>query len=91
MNVLSSEAHKVEEINGTRCSIVEKNVSPGRVEFLKKLLEHNGYIVMIAPTPPPPVKPVPIPPAPVIGPDGQSVVVPPPPPLIPPPAPRARQ
>ncbi|MBI4945262.1 MAG: hypothetical protein HY840_02540 [Bacteroidetes bacterium] len=56
MNRLSSEAHVVEEINGVRCSIVEKNVSPERVEFLEKLLQHNGYTVMTAPTPPPPVK-----------------------------------
>lgn len=46
----------VEEINAVRCSIVEKNVSPERVAFLKKLLEHNGYTVMVAPTPPPPAK-----------------------------------
>ncbi|TAL60482.1 MAG: hypothetical protein EPN85_07140 [Bacteroidetes bacterium] len=61
MNRLNTEGHIVEEINGTRCSIVEKNVSPERVEFLKKLLEHNGYIVITAPTPPPSVKQVPKP------------------------------
>ncbi|MBI3502524.1 MAG: hypothetical protein HY063_12100 [Bacteroidetes bacterium] len=88
MNRLSKEGHIVEELNGVRCSIVEKNVSPERVEFLKNLLEHNGYTVMVAQTPPPPVKPPPKPPAPVIGPDGLAVAVaPPPPPPPPPPAP----
>jgi hypothetical protein len=38
----------VEEIDGTRCSVVEKAVSPERTEFLKKLLERNGYTVKIA-------------------------------------------
>src|ERR1039457_1391075 len=82
MNRLSSEAHVVEEINAVRCSIVEKNVSPERVEFLKKLLEHNGFTVMTAPTPPPPVKPVPKPVAPPVGTEEQPL-----PPLPPPPPP----
>ncbi len=83
MNRLSKEGHIVEEINGVRCSIVEKNAAPERVEFLKKLLEYNGYTVTVAQTPPPPVKPVPKP-APVIGPDGQPVAAAPPPPPPPP-------
>lgn len=84
MNRLSAEAHVVEELNGVRCSIVEKLVSPERIEFLKKLLEHNGFTVMIAPTPPPPVKPAPKPVAPAAGTEGQPA---PPPPLPPPPPP----
>ena len=87
MNRLASEAHVVEEIGGMRCSVVEKNVSPERADFLKTLLEHNGYTVMIAQTPAPPAKPVPKPPAPVMGPDGQPLPMPPPPP--PPPSPVA--
>lgn len=92
MNRLASEGHVVEELNGVRCSIVEKNASLERVEFLKKLLEHNGFEVVTAPTPPPPVKPAPKPvaPKPVIDPvTGEAVpaaAVPPPPPP-PPPAP----
>lgn len=86
MNRLASEGHVVEELNAVRCSIVEKNVSPERLEFLKKLLEHNGYTVMTAPTPPPPVKPTP---KPVVaaapGTEGQPAAPPPPPPLPPPP------
>jgi len=90
MNRLSSEGHVVEELGGVRCSIVEKNASPERVEFLKKLLEYNKLQVITAPTPPPPVKPAPkpIPPKPVIDPvtgEALPVVAAPPPP--PPPAP----
>ena len=84
MNRLNKEGHIVEELNGTRCSIVEKNVAPERMEFLKRLLEHNGYTVIVAQTPAPPAKPAPKPPAPVMGTDGQplpAVPLPPPPPL----------
>ena len=45
--------HEFEELNGIKCAIVEKNVSPGRVEFLKKLLEYNSYTVVVVPTPEP--------------------------------------
>jgi hypothetical protein len=44
---LNKGKHLVEEITGVRCSIVEKGVSPERTEFLKKLLELNGYTVNI--------------------------------------------
>jgi hypothetical protein len=53
MNRLNKEAHAIEEINGIRCAVVEKNVSPERVDFLKKLLEFNGYTVQTAAMPPP--------------------------------------
>jgi hypothetical protein len=46
---LNKGKHLVEEIDGVRCSVVEKGVSPERTEFLKKLLELNGYTVKIAP------------------------------------------
>ncbi|MBL7966704.1 MAG: hypothetical protein JNK09_06855 [Prolixibacteraceae bacterium] len=45
---LNKGKHLVEEIDGARCSVVEKVVSPERTEFLKKLLELNGYTVKIA-------------------------------------------
>lgn len=54
--------HEFEELNGVKCGIVEKNVKPERVTFLKELLEYNGYIVVSVPTPlpkaaaPPPPK-----------------------------------
>lgn len=38
--------HIVEEINGTRCTIVEKTSSTDRCEFLKNLLSFNGFEVI---------------------------------------------
>lgn len=38
--------HVVEEINGTRCTIIEKAISQERCEFLKNLLSFNGLEVM---------------------------------------------
>jgi hypothetical protein len=63
MNKLNKEAHALEDINGVRCAVVEKNVTPERTAFLKKLLEENGYTVMVAPSPPPKVVAKPTPPA----------------------------
>lgn len=45
---LTSGKHIVEEINGVNCSLVEKGVSADRADFLKRLLEHNGYEVQVA-------------------------------------------
>ena len=45
---LNKGKHLVEEIDGARCSVVEKGVSPTRTEFLKKLLELNKYTVKVA-------------------------------------------
>ncbi len=47
--------HEFEELDGVKCGIVEKNVKPERVAFLKELLEWNGYTVVSVPTPPPKV------------------------------------
>jgi hypothetical protein len=44
---LNKGKHIIEEIDGVRCSLVEKGVSPERADFLKKLLELNGYAVKI--------------------------------------------
>lgn len=44
---LNKGKHLIEEMDGIRCSIVEKGVSPERAEFLKNLLELNGYEVKI--------------------------------------------
>lgn len=68
--------HEFEELDGVKCGIVEKNVKPERVSFLKELLEYNGYTVVTAPTPPPKAPPAPAP-APK---EGEPVVSPPPPP-----------
>jgi hypothetical protein len=45
---LNKGKHIVEPINGERCSVVEKNIDKKRADFLKKLLEHNGYKVQVA-------------------------------------------
>ena len=37
--------HTVTEIGGMRCTVVETGVSAARVEFLKEILEFNGYDV----------------------------------------------
>lgn len=38
--------HIVEEINGKRCTIVEKGIAASRVDFLSKLLKYNNFEVL---------------------------------------------
>jgi hypothetical protein len=45
--------HEFEELDGVKCGIVEKNVTQARVQFLKNLLEHNAFSVVVVGTPPP--------------------------------------
>ena len=45
--------HEFEELDGIKCGIVEKTVTPGRVAFLKNILEYNNYTVVVVPSPPP--------------------------------------
>lgn len=45
--------HLVEELGGTKCSIIEKNASSERVTFIKKILEHNGLVVVVEKSPAP--------------------------------------
>jgi hypothetical protein len=45
--------HLFEELDGIKCSIVEKEVFSERAEFLRKLLEYNGFAVVVVPSPPP--------------------------------------
>lgn len=77
--------HEVEELEGTRCAIVERNVSPARTQFLKELLELNGYKVIVANSPAPKVTAPPASPAVASAEAGSAAPPPPPPP--PPPAP----
>lgn len=42
--------HEFEELNGKKCAIVERNVTAERGDFLQKLLELNGFEVVIVPT-----------------------------------------
>jgi len=48
-----NQNHLFEELNGIKCAIVEKNVDPKRVEFLKNILEQNHFTVVVIPSPPP--------------------------------------
>jgi hypothetical protein len=52
--------HEFEELDGVKCGIVEKNVMPERVAFLKKILEYNKFTVVVVPSPPPKVAAVPV-------------------------------
>lgn len=45
--------HEFEELNGSKCGVVERMVLPDRVRFLTELLEYNGYTVVVVPSPPP--------------------------------------
>ncbi len=45
--------HEFEELGGVKCSVVERNATKDRVTFLKELLEHNGFEVMVVTSPPP--------------------------------------
>jgi hypothetical protein len=40
--------HTVEEINGVRCTVVEKAATKARVDFLKELLSFNNFEVQVA-------------------------------------------
>lgn len=52
--------HEFEELDGVKCGIVEKNVSPERVAFLKKILEYNRFTVVVVPSPPPKIAAAPV-------------------------------
>ncbi len=69
--------HEFEELDGVKCGIVEKNVPPERVAFLKKILEYNKFTVVVVPSPPPKVTP-----APVVK-VAEGEIAPPPPPPAP--------
>jgi len=67
--------HEFEELDGVKCGIVEKNVSPERVAFLKKILEYNKFTVVVVPSPPPKVAAAPV----VKAAEGEATPPPPPP------------
>ena len=69
--------HEFEELDGVKCGIVEKNVKPERVKFLKELLEYNGFTVVVVPTPAPQA-PAAAPPK-----EGETAAASPPPPPAP--------
>lgn len=49
MSALNKGKHIVEEIDGSRCTIVEKGIDENRMNFLKELLEFNKYEVKVVP------------------------------------------
>ncbi|MBX7142068.1 MAG: hypothetical protein K1X63_13385 [Chitinophagales bacterium] len=74
--------HEFEDLDGVKCAVVERNASQARVDFLKPLLEYNGYTVIVVASPPPKaaVKPAPAtPPAEEAVPAPPVVEAPPPP------------
>jgi hypothetical protein len=44
---LNKGKHIVSELNGIRCTVVESGISNERAAFLKELLQHNGFEVVI--------------------------------------------
>ena len=49
--------HEFEDLDGVKCAIVEKNVSPERLAFIKPLLEFNRYTVIVVNSPAPKTTP----------------------------------
>ncbi|MCB0728037.1 MAG: hypothetical protein R3A12_01665 [Ignavibacteria bacterium] len=49
---LTSGKHIVKEIEGTRCTVLESGIPEERMEFLKHLMELNGYEVRVEKDPP---------------------------------------
>lgn len=41
--------HEFEDLDGVKCAIVERKVSAERLAFLKPLLEHNNFTVIVVP------------------------------------------
>jgi hypothetical protein len=77
--VAINKNHEFEELDGIKCGIVEKNVTPERAEFLKKILEFNHFTVVAVPTPAPKAA---APPAPKPLAEGEVAPPPPPPPPV---------
>ena len=50
--------HEFEDLDGIKCSIVEKNASAARVQFLKDLLSFNQFRVVVTASPAPKAVPV---------------------------------
>jgi hypothetical protein len=59
-NMAINKNHLFEDLDGVKCAVVETMASPARVDFLKPLLEYNGYTVIVVPSPAPKVAPKPV-------------------------------
>jgi len=73
--------HPFEDIDGIKCAVVESGVTTERMQFLKSLLELNGYKVVVAAEVE--KKVVPPPPPAAASADAAVENTPPPPPLPP--------
>ena len=65
--------HEFEDLDNIKCSIVEKNASADRVQFLKDLLTYNKYEVVVVASPAPKAAAAP---APVATVEGEPATVP---------------
>lgn len=45
---LESGKHIEKEIDGTRCRVLESGITEDRMNFLKSIMEYNGYTVKFA-------------------------------------------
>ncbi len=45
--------HEFEDLDGIKCAVVERNLTPARLQFLKDLLEYNRYTTVVVASPPP--------------------------------------
>ena len=54
-----NQNHQFEDLNGIKCSIVERNALKERVDFLRTILEYNQFTVIVIPSPPPKAAPAP--------------------------------
>jgi hypothetical protein len=57
MAFINKGKHIEKEIDGVRIRVVDDGASKDRMEFLKALLEHNGYEVLVEEIVPKPPKP----------------------------------
>jgi hypothetical protein len=48
-----NQNHQFEDLDGIKCAVVEKNATQQRIDFLKPLLELNGFKVVVVGSPPP--------------------------------------
>ena len=65
--------HEFEDLDNIKCSIVEKNASAERVQFLKDLLTYNKYEVVVVSSPAPKAA---VAPAPVATVEGETALAP---------------
>ena len=45
--------HEFEELDGIKCAVVERQVTRARADFLRDLLEGNGFTLVVIVSPPP--------------------------------------